>query len=184
MPSQLWFFLSIAFSFVAWGIVAARYIWPELRLRQRAEALRPLLILHSFRFEGLAFLVPGVVSPDLPAAFAHSAAYGDLIAAILALLSLASLPRGAGVVIAWIFNLWGTADLLNAFYQANASGLTPGQLGTAYVIPTLVVPLLLITHGLAFRILLQHRGESAVRESRPTGESDVHAGRDRKVRIQ
>ena len=93
MLPQLWFFVSIAFSFIAWGIVAKRYIWPELRLRRRAEALRPLLILHSFRFIGLAFLVPGVVSPDLPPAFAHSAAYGDLIAATLALLSLLSLPR-------------------------------------------------------------------------------------------
>jgi hypothetical protein len=78
--SQLWFFVSIAFSFIAWGIVTARYIWPRLRLLPRSEALRPLLMLHSFRFEGLAFLVPGVVSPDLPSAFAHSAAYGDIVA--------------------------------------------------------------------------------------------------------
>jgi hypothetical protein len=166
MLPQLIFFVSIAFSFIAWGIVAARYIWPELRFRQRAEALRPLLILHSFRFMGLAFLVPGVVSPDLPSAFARSAAYGDIIAATLALLSLLSLPRGAGVVIVWIFNLWGSADLLNAFYQANESGLSAGQLGATYFIPTFIVPLLLITHGLAFRILLQHQNESAMRESR------------------
>jgi hypothetical protein len=94
MQPQLCFFVSIAFSFIAWGIVTALYIWPELRLRQRADALRPLLILHSFRFIGLAFLVPGVVSPDLPSAFAHSAAYGDILAATLALLSLLFLPRG------------------------------------------------------------------------------------------
>jgi len=80
MQSQLCFFVSVAFSLVAWGIIAARYIWPELRLRQRAEALRALLILHSFRFIGLAFLVPGVVSTDLPSAFAGSAAYGDIFA--------------------------------------------------------------------------------------------------------
>jgi len=154
MLPQLYFFVSIAFRFIAWGIVAARYIWPELRLRQRAEALRPLLILHSFRFMGLAFLVPGVVSPDLPPAFAYSAAYGDFIAATLALLSLLALPHRAGIVVAWIFNLWGFADLLNAFYQANGAGLLAGQLGAAYFIPTFVVPLLLITHALAFRILL------------------------------
>jgi hypothetical protein len=164
MLPQLYFFASIAFSFVAWGIVAKRYVWPKLSLRPRAEALRPILILHSFRFEGLAFLVPGVVAPDLPTAFAHSAGYGDLVAAMLALLSLASLRVGAGVVIAWVFNLWGSADLLNAFYQANNAGLAAGQLGATYFIPTLVVPLLLITHGLAFRILLQHQNESAVRE--------------------
>ena len=166
MLPQLWFFVSIAFSFSAWGIVAKRYIWPKLRLLRRAEALRPLLILHSFRFIGLAFLVPGVVSPELPSAFAYSAAYGDLVAATLALLSLVSLPRGAGIVIAWIFNCWGLADLLNAFYQANDAGLVAGQLGATYFIPTLVVPLLLITHGLVFRILLQHQSQSAMRESR------------------
>ena len=169
MLPQLYFFMSIAFSLVAWGSVAKQYIWPKLRLLPRAEALRPILILHSFRFEGLAFLVPGVVSPDLPPAFAHSAAYGDLIAAILALLSLASLPRGAGVVMAWIFNLWGSADILNAFYQANDAGLAAGQLGAAYFIPTLVVPLLLITHGLVFRILLQPQSESAMRENLQPG---------------
>ena len=156
MP-QLLFFMNIAFSLIAWGIVAARYLWPELRARQQADALRPLLILHSFRFMGLAFLVPGVVSPDLPAVFAKSAAYGDLIAAILALLALLSLPGTTGIVLAWIFNLWGTFDLLNAFYQANHAGLMAGQLGATYFIPTFVVPLLLITHGLAFRILLQHQ---------------------------
>jgi hypothetical protein len=166
MQAQILFFVSIAFSLIAWGIVATRYIWPELRHRQRAEALRPLLILHSFRFIGTAFLIPGVVSLDLPSAFARSAAYGDLIAAALALLSLLLLPSGAGVAIAWIFNLWGTADLLNAFYQANRSGLQPGQLGATYFIPTLVVPLLLITHALAFRILLRHQGVSAVQERR------------------
>ncbi|WP_244222566.1 hypothetical protein [Cupriavidus lacunae] len=105
MLPQLWFFVSIAFSFSAWGIVAKRFIWPKLRLLPQAEALRPLLILHSFRFIGLAFLVPGVVSPELPSAFAYSAAYGDLVAATLAWLALVSLPGSAGLVMAWIFNV-------------------------------------------------------------------------------
>ncbi len=166
LQQMIWFFVSIAFSFIAWGMVAARYIWPQLRLRQRAEALRPLLILHSFRFIGLAVLVPGVVSPDLPPAFAHSVAYGDIIAVILALLSLLLLPSATGVAATWIFSLWGTADLLNAFYQAAHSGLLAGQLGAAFFLPTLAVPLLLITHGLAFRILLQHQPEPAMQESR------------------
>jgi len=167
VPQQMiWFFVSIVFSLIAWGTVTARYIWPELRLRERVEALRPLLILHSFRFIGLAVLVPGVVSPDLPPAFAHSAAYGDIVAAILALLSLLLLPSAAGVAAAWIFSLWGSADLLNAFYQANHAGLLAGQLGAAFFLPTFVVPLLLITHGLAFRILLLPQKDFAIRESR------------------
>lgn len=162
MSTQLVFFLSIAFGFIAWGMVAARYLWPRLRRLPRAEALRPLLILHSFRFVGLAFLVPGVVSPALPPVFARSAAYGDLVAATLALLALVAPSRGVGVLVAWLFSLWGAADLVNAFYQANRTGLSPGQLGATYFIPTVVVPVLLITHALGFRILLRHRRVAAV----------------------
>ena len=88
-----------------------------------------------------------------------------MIAAALALLSLLSLRHKVGIVVVWIFNIWGTADLLNAFYQANHAGLLAGQLGAAYFIPTFLVPLLLLTHGLIFRILLQHHGESATREN-------------------
>ena len=164
MKSQPWFFVSVAFGFIAWGIVAARYIWPALRLRSRTEALRPLLVLNSFRFLGLSFLVPGVVSPDLPSSFAHAAAYGDIIATVLALLSFLSLESGAGVVMTWIFNVWGAADLLDAFYQGNHVALQPGQLGAAFFIPTFGVPLLLIVHGLVFRILLQRRSEAVARE--------------------
>lgn len=164
MNTQVLFFISIAFSFVVGGMVTARYIWPALRHRSRTEALRPLLIFNSIRFLGLAFLIPGVVSPDLPSSFAHAAAYGDLIASILALFSLLLLESSAGTVMTWIFNVWGAADLLNAFYQANHAGLQAGQLGVLYFIPTFGVPLFLIVHGLVFRILLQRQNESVARE--------------------
>src|SRR5262249_33864707 len=62
MDVQLLFGISVAFGFVAWAVVTVLYIWPELRARSRIEALRPLLALHGFRFIGLSFLVPGVVS--------------------------------------------------------------------------------------------------------------------------
>ena len=100
--------------------------------------------------------IAGVVSADLPMAFARDAAYGDLVAAILALLALTALQSKLGIALVWIFNIWGTLDLLNAFYVANATGLSAGQLGAAYFIPTAIVPLLLITHALVFRILLRH----------------------------
>jgi hypothetical protein len=161
MNVQLLFGTSVAFGFVAWAVVTALYIWPELRSRSRIEALRPLLSLHGFRFIGLSFLVPGVVSADLPIAFARDAAYGDLVAAILALLALTTLRSKLGIALAWIFNIWGSLDLLNAFYAANATGLLAGQLGAAFFIPTAIVPLLLITHGLVFRILLKHDGSPA-----------------------
>lgn len=155
-PAAL-FGISVLFSFVAWGMVTRQYIWPALRLQPRADALRPILLLHSFRFIGLAFLVPGVVSAELPLAFARPAAYGDLATAVLALLALATLRNRLGTMLIWAFNLLGTADLLYAFYQGNRTslGLAPGLQGAAYFIPTVLVPLLLITHGVAFRLLLR-----------------------------
>ena len=83
MTVQLLFGTSVAFGFIAWAVVANLYIWPQLRSRSRVDALRPLLVLHAFRFIGLSFLGPGVVSPDLPLTFARDAAYGDIVAAIL-----------------------------------------------------------------------------------------------------
>jgi hypothetical protein len=149
------FGISVLLSFVVWGIVAAQYLWPALRALPGARALRPLLVLHSFRFVGLVFLVPGVVSPTLPEAFARPAAYGDLIAAVLALVALSGLSTRCGIGLVWLFNLWGTADLFYAFYLGLiGAGIRPGQLGAAYFIPTAVVPLLLITHGLVVLLLL------------------------------
>ena len=153
MPTQILFGASVAFGLIVWTIVAVEYMWPYLRDRTRAEALRPLLVLHGFRFVGLSFMVPGVVAPDLSPAFAVPAAYGDTVAAILALLALWALPGRLGILLAWVFNIWGMADLLFAFYQGNQVGMQAGQLGAAYYIVTFVVPLLLVTHILIFRIL-------------------------------
>jgi hypothetical protein len=155
MPSPVLFGISVAFGLVVWGIVAWYYIWPVLSERTTHENLRPVLLLHAFRFLGLAFLVPGVVSPELPATFAQPVAYGDFTTAVLALLALATLGTRTGTVVTWAFNVFGTADLLFAFYLGGRISLPnrPGLLGAGFFILTAYVPLLLISHGLAFRIL-------------------------------
>jgi hypothetical protein len=157
MPSPVLFGISAAFGLAAWGAVAWHYIWPALRERPSPGNLKPILLLHGFRFLGVAFLLPGVASPDLPARFAQPVAYGDLMTAILALLALSTLGTRTGTALAWVFNTFGTADLLFAFYLGSRISLpdTPGLLGAGYFILAAYVPLLLITHGLAFRILLR-----------------------------
>jgi hypothetical protein len=118
---------------------ARLYLWPWLQTLDRNDALLPLVVLHTFRFVGLSFLVPGVVSPSLPSAFAVPAAFGDLGAAILALAASVALVRrwSPAIVLVWLFNLWGTADLLFAFYQGVFGvRLDPRALGAAFFIPT------------------------------------------------
>jgi len=125
MQPQAIFGISVLLGFVVWVMIGARYIWPALRIRSRAEALRPVLLLHAFRYVGLAFLVPGVVSPDLPDAFARPAAYGDLVTSLLALFAIATLMTRLGTIVVWVFNIVGTVDLLNAFYRGNRLGICP-----------------------------------------------------------
>jgi hypothetical protein len=151
------FGLSFVMSFVSFGIVTKLYIWPQLNVVHAGDALLPLVVIHTFRFVGLSFLVPGVVSLSLPRAFAAPAAYGDLIAAILALIATLALSTHApwAFAIVWIFNVWGAGDLLHAIYEGQIRlRIGPDLLGAAFFIPTVVVPPLLVTHGLIFWLLL------------------------------
>src|SRR5262244_2173833 len=160
MSSDALFGLSILMSFLAFAIVTKVYIWPRLRVMRRTDALLPLVIPHTFRFLGLSFLVPGVVSPSLSPAFAVPVAYGDLAAAILAGIATLALAARASwaIPVVWLFNVWGTLDLLHAIYQGQIGvGIAPGSLGAAFFIPTVVVPPLLVTHGLMFRLLLRSK---------------------------
>lgn len=156
-PKDL-FTITVLMCFVSFGIMTKLYIWPALERRSREAALIALMVPHTTRFIGLSFLIPGVASPALRPAFAVPAAYGDLIAAILAMLAIGAvawrLPGRLSLV--WLFNLWGTADLLYAFYQGRiGTQMDPGLLGAAYFIPTLPVPPLIVIHGLIFWLLLR-----------------------------
>src|SRR6478752_5453777 len=160
------FVLSVVGAFVTSAVVAVTYVWPAVRAMPRYEALRLLAAFHAFRFLGMNFLVSGFVSPELSAEFANQIAWGDLIAAVLALLSMAALSwRWSTVVpIVWIFNIWGTLDLLNAYYMGVTKIGNPGLFGAGIYIPVLYVPLLLVSHFLAFLILVRARStEKALR---------------------
>lgn len=155
MKTQQIFGLQVLLSFVVYGLVAKWYVTPRLASLQLRAALQPLLVLHAARYLGMVFLVPTVVGPALPAAFAVPAAYGDLLAGLLALAALVALRARSTIALplTWLFNVVGLLDLVNAFYQ----GLTRDvQLGAAYFIPTFIVPALVITHVMMFRMLVRH----------------------------
>jgi hypothetical protein len=147
---------SILASFVS-SAVAARLFAPRLQNSDPNRALTFLVAPHMFlRFIGLSFLVPGVVSPLMPAGFAIPAAYGDFIAGILAIVAtIALVNRTAWATKSvWLFNIWGAADFLFAFYQGRRVGIQPGMLGASFFVVTLFVPALLVTHVLIFRLLV------------------------------
>lgn len=153
--------VSILMSFAAFGVVTAFYLCPALSAMSTVDALTALIVIHTYRFIGLSFLLPGVVADGLSPEFARPAAYGDLIAAVLAVLAAIMLHGHlpGAVTLAWVFNVWGAADLLYAMFRGvrhiRVDPKGPGLLGGAFFIPTVVVPALLITHGLMFWLLLR-----------------------------
>ena len=147
--------IQVLLSFVGWTLLARWYVSPRLAALPRDEALPPLLLPHAFRHMGLVFLLPTVTGGALPPVFAKAAAYGDLIAGLLALAALLAWRTRSGLALplTWLFSVEGLADLANAFYQ----GLTHNvSLGAAYYIPTFAVPLLVVTHVMIVRMLLGH----------------------------
>jgi hypothetical protein len=152
MSPEAIFQIHLVLGYVAWLLCFSVYILPRLRSMERFEAHRAIATLHSFRFFGLAFILPGVVGPHLPSAFATFAAYGDFAAGVLALLALLTARvRPLFWMFVVTFNLVGAADIILDYYHAVRIGLPAmaGELGAAYAIPIIYVPLLMITHVVA-----------------------------------
>jgi len=163
MPPQILFQTHLVLGYVAWLLCFGAYIWPWLKDMEHFKAQRAIATLHSFRFFGLVFILPGVVSPDLPASFAAFAAYCDFATGMLAMLALLTVRiRPLFWMFIVTFNLVGLADLVLDYYHAIETGLPAkaGALGAAYAIPIIYVPLLLITHFAAFYLLLRSRSKA------------------------
>ncbi len=148
MDVQTIFALQFFMSLVVWGSLAYWLLAPWLEKMSLNEALFFLTVPHAFRHIGLVFLIPGVVARPLPETFAAPAAYGDLLTGVLALLALVALRNSWSVArgAVWLFSIVGTIDLMNALRQTNA---VP-DFGAAWYIPTMLVPLLLVTQLMIF----------------------------------
>ena len=158
------FQLHLVLGYVPWLLFLGTYVLPRLKSMDEVEAQRAIATLHSFRFFGLALIVPGVVGANLPEGFAVPAAYGDFATGVLAMLALLTVRiRPVFWLFVVAFNLVGTADILVDYYHGNQLGLPAlaGELGATYAIPVIYVPVLMITHVLAFYLLAR----SAVRQA-------------------
>ena len=132
---------SITMGFVSWAILAYFWLIPWLKDNPFHKGLALLTIPHVFRYVGLSFLITGVTTSPLDPRFAAPAAYGDLIAALLALFAVMALlfKSRYSISLVLIFNILGFIDFLVAVIQ----GLRythPVEMGATYFIPILAVP--------------------------------------------
>jgi hypothetical protein len=158
MSTETLFQIHLALGYVAWLLCFGTYLWPMLKAMDAVSAQRAIATLHSFRFFGLVFILPGVVGPNLPASFTVFAAYGDFATGVLAILALLTIRiRSLFWFFVVAFNLAGATDILVDYYHAIRAGVpaVAGQFGAAYFIPIIYVPLLMITHAAAFYLLVR-----------------------------
>ena len=160
--NHIHYFISYAVAFLVFGLVAKWYLWPAIKDRAPKIALTPLLLYACLRVNGLMFLMPGLVSPELPRAFAVPTAYGDLAAATLALLALWPLRAGKPVALpmVWLFNVVGLLDLVYANISTFKDHVDPTYLGVSYYLAVLNVPAMVVVHVLIFAYLLRRGRES------------------------
>ena len=151
--------LQLVLSLAVFSIIAKWYVTPWLSRREPVDAIALLILPHTLRHVGMAFLVPGLVAADLPRSFAFTTAYGDLVSGLLAIFAVLAIRRSAAfsIPLVWLFNVVGSVDLLWALSHADA---VP-HLVTTWYIPTFWVPVLLVTHALIFARLYQHATQSS-----------------------
>jgi len=158
MSPETIFRIHLILGYVSWLLCFRVYLFPKLKSMDQMAAQRAIATLHSFRFFGLVFILPGVVGSNLPAGFAPFAAYWDLATGVLAMLALLTVRiRPLFWLFVAAFNLVGIVDLILDYYHATRLDVpaVAGQLGAAYFIPVIYVPLLMITHVTAFYLLLR-----------------------------
>ena len=154
--------VNLLFNTLVFWIAARIYVLPKLDAWEPKAILLPILLLHSTRHLGLMFLAPGAVYAGIPPQFAYPAAFGDLLAALLALIAIpavATRARSAKLLV-WVFNIEGSLDLIAAIVLATAYDAAP-FMGPAYWIPAFWVPALLVTHYITFLVLRRPWAEAA-----------------------
>jgi hypothetical protein len=167
MSAETLFQIHLVLGYVAWLLCFFAYIWPWLKAKERIEAHRAIATLHSFRFFGLVFILPGVVGTDLPAGFATFAAWGDFATGILAILALLAIGiRPLFWLFVASFNVVGVVDLIVDYSDAIRLNLPAhaGQFGSIYWVPIIYVPLLMITHIAAYYLLVRRPARQAAEE--------------------
>jgi hypothetical protein len=135
MSPEIIFNLHLVLGYVVWLLCTNVYILPKLKAMNRIDAQRAIATLHSFRFFGLVFILPGVVGHNLPAGFATFDAYGDLATGLLAILALLTIRiRSLFWPLVVGFNLVGVIDIIVDYYHGGKFGLPAlsGELGATY----------------------------------------------------
>ena len=162
LPSAYFHLVGFTFGMAAFAMIYWSLRSPLIATGRDAH-LKALVSVHFFRYFGLTALLPGVFNLA-PAGF--SQAYlteimaGDVAVAALALASFALLHMGSSwrITFAWIFNIIGTLDYLNAAARVTPAIQDANILGPfGWIVLTVFLPAWLVSHIAIFSVLAKPR---------------------------
>ncbi|WP_445168716.1 hypothetical protein ACTXG7_04955 [Mycolicibacterium sp. Dal123E01] len=173
------FWLQLLTSLVVFAVVTKWYVWPRLTTLTLNTALVPLLFVQVFRYVGMTLLVPGMIDPKLPREGLIPGAYGDLVAAALALAAIYALRHNwrLAIPMVWVFSAWGFIDLLNTLRGVIQTSLPSFNLGAFYFVFTFYAPLVAIAHLVIFWVLIKAKSWNNRVHEGPRGVSEAKATR-------
>lgn len=165
------FWMQLFASLFVCGLVAVWYVGPSLTKLSRNSALTLLLFVHVLRYVGTTELVPGMIDPTLPTDFVFSAAYGDLLEAALALVSIIALRCHWRIAIAlvWVTNTWGFLDLLNGVRGVLQLNVPRFNLATLWYVYTFYAPVVVTSHLMIFWVLIKSKSWDSSLAREPAG---------------
>ncbi len=152
--------ISLFMGLFCFGFIAKVWLWPKLSSASQVDALTGLLIFSGFRYLGLQFINPAVA--DIPAGFAHTAAYGDFIVALIAIVAAVAIRfhKGLGVILAWVYGVCGSLDFVYAAKLANEFKASD-HIGAAWPIFHIGGPAWMVTLVLIFVTLIKNKNEKS-----------------------
>ena len=164
-------------SVLSFLMIAALYVAPWLAARQRAEALTPLLWIHAFRYVALQIYSAQQFGFAVSDAARDQIADGDVIAAILAVISILALHYRVRMapVLVWLFVAEATLDLVNATIAGVREQLFATASGVTWLILTFYVQLLWVSLGLIVWQLYSRRLEPLALVTRKPGFNSTDA---------
>ena len=158
-PKTYYHLVGYSFGMLGFALI---YCWVRPRLLElgRDAHVKALIPIHFFRYFGLTAMLPGVFNLA-PAGFSKDYLFqimaGDVLVAALALISFAlfQLRSNLRIVFAWLFNIIGSLDYLNAAARVTPSIHDANILGPfGWLIITVLLPAWLVSHIAIFSALL------------------------------
>ena len=151
-------------AFGAYVVIYRIYLRSWFATQPFPQAVLPLLLINTFRYMGLAAMVPGQLEPTIPFRALQVIGWGDFAAGTSALLAAIAVHHRwtAATTLVGLFTIIGFADVIAVGYTASAAEIFESNMGTQWFVSVFYAPAFLLSQGyIAYRLVGHLRASRA-----------------------